>query len=149
MLEQGCPWQLPKRSTRLISGRFAGFGAGSGRDGACALVCLQLVTTHFRNHRGRNNYAVDAWLPQPAHDHKPARTRFIDHSHLLVVDLVRMLDPPEQLLQRMQISADRSMRTHFPGTPLLGDRYGDAFLVDVQSDEQSRFCCGRFGMVFH
>ena len=37
MLEQGCPWQLPKRSTRPISGRFASFGAGSGRDAACAV----------------------------------------------------------------------------------------------------------------
>ena len=37
MPEQGCPWQLPKRSTRPISGRFAGFGAGSARDGACAV----------------------------------------------------------------------------------------------------------------
>ena len=37
MLEQGCPWQLPKRSTRPISARFAGFGAGSGRDGAFAV----------------------------------------------------------------------------------------------------------------
>ena len=37
MLKQRCPWQLPKRSTRPISGRSAGFGAGSGRDGACAV----------------------------------------------------------------------------------------------------------------
>ncbi len=68
-------------------------------------------------------------------DPKPARARFVHEPQ----PAVRCPQRPDHLGHRLQVAGDHPVVTHLTGSPLLGERDVDRFLVDIHPHEHATF----------